>query len=202
MHEVRKGLWASFSWLCCSGADWLGRQTPTTWKETDSKLFWFFLCGLTDCFLLFSWFSHPLRFAEGGQTMKNLQRLADEFELDQSQRQSTQVGSQTKRKSSGNWKLASTCESVWPEFVSWFWDHPGFSQGQLGQGRTVKFRGEPTEVKLDASVNERVVCISTGENTSAAVTGISTFVHISLVVLFGSWTVGVFCISICSLSTH
>ena len=31
MYEVRKGLWAFFSWLCLSGADWLGRQTPVTW---------------------------------------------------------------------------------------------------------------------------------------------------------------------------
>ena len=29
IHQVRKGLWAS--WLCFSGADWLGRQTLITW---------------------------------------------------------------------------------------------------------------------------------------------------------------------------
>ena len=39
------------------------------------------------------------RLALGGQTMKNLRRLACKFELDQSQRKSTQVGGQTKRKS-------------------------------------------------------------------------------------------------------
>ena len=38
-------------------------------------------------------------FSMGGQTVKNLRRLSYEFELDQSQPQSTQVGEQTKRKS-------------------------------------------------------------------------------------------------------
>ena len=44
----------------------------------------------------------------------NGKKLASKFELDQSQRKSTQVGGQTKRKSNASRKLASTCESVWP----------------------------------------------------------------------------------------
>ena len=32
IHEVRKGLWAFFSWFCFSGADWLSKQTPITWR--------------------------------------------------------------------------------------------------------------------------------------------------------------------------
>ena len=39
------------------------------------------------------------RLALGGQTVKSLRLLASKFELDQSQRKSTQVGGQTKRKS-------------------------------------------------------------------------------------------------------
>ena len=31
IHEVRKVLWAFFSWLWYSDADWLGRQSPITW---------------------------------------------------------------------------------------------------------------------------------------------------------------------------
>ena len=41
--------------------------------------------------------------------MKNLRRLAYEFELDQSQRKSTQVGGQTKHKLNASPKLALTC---------------------------------------------------------------------------------------------
>ena len=65
------------------------------------------------------------RLALGGQTVKkNLRVLAAKFELDQSQRKSTQVvasrckstqmGDQTKRKLNASPKIASTCESVWP----------------------------------------------------------------------------------------
>ena len=55
------------------------------------------------------------RTAKSGQTVKNLCQLAYEFELDQTQRKSTQVGGQTKRKLSASRKLALTCsESVWP----------------------------------------------------------------------------------------
>ena len=54
------------------------------------------------------------RLALGGQTVKNLRLLASKFELDQSQRKSTQVDGQTKRKLNASPKLASTCESVWP----------------------------------------------------------------------------------------
>ena len=49
----------------------------------------------------------------GGQTVKNLRRLAYEFELNQSQRKSSQVGGQTKRKLSARRKLTFTRESVW-----------------------------------------------------------------------------------------
>ena len=49
-----------------------------------------------------------------GQTVKNLRRLACEFELEQSQRKSTQVGGQTKRMLTATRKVALTCESVWP----------------------------------------------------------------------------------------
>ena len=57
------------------------------------------------------------RFALGGQTVKNLRLLASKFELDQSQRKSSQVDASrrkwvAKRKASP--KLASTYESVWP----------------------------------------------------------------------------------------
>ena len=55
---------------------------------------------------------------------ENLRLLASKFELDQSQRKSTQVvasrckstqvGGQTKRKLNASRKLASTNESVWP----------------------------------------------------------------------------------------
>ena len=42
IHEVRKGTWF-FSWLCCTGADWLVRQTPITWviftKRFASQVF-------------------------------------------------------------------------------------------------------------------------------------------------------------------
>ena len=55
------------------------------------------------------------RTGKSGQTVKNLCRLAYGFELDQTQRKSTQVGGQTKRKLSASRKLALTCnESVWP----------------------------------------------------------------------------------------
>ena len=54
------------------------------------------------------------RLALGGQTVQNLCPLAHEFEFDQSNRKSTQVGGQTKRKLNTSRKLASTCESVWP----------------------------------------------------------------------------------------
>ena len=50
--------------------------------------------------------------AMGGQTTKNLRRLAYEFELDPSQPKSRQVGSQMKRKLMVSLLLASTCESV------------------------------------------------------------------------------------------
>ena len=46
----------------------------------------------------------------------NGKKLASKFELDQSQRKSTQVDGQTKRKLNVSPKLASTCESVWPGF--------------------------------------------------------------------------------------
>ena len=36
IHEIRKGLWAFFSWLCFLGADWLGRQS-TKYKVQSSK---------------------------------------------------------------------------------------------------------------------------------------------------------------------
>ena len=56
--------------------------------------------------------------------VKNLRLLACKFELNQSQRKSTQshrkssqVGGQTKRKSNASPKRASTCESVWPVFT-------------------------------------------------------------------------------------
>ena len=49
------------------------------------------------------------RLALGGQTMKNLRRLACKFELDQSQRKSTQVGGQTTCKLNASQKLGSTC---------------------------------------------------------------------------------------------
>ena len=59
------------------------------------------------------------RLALGGQTVKNLRLLASKFELDQSQRKSTQVdairrkstqvGGQTKRKLNASRKLALTC---------------------------------------------------------------------------------------------
>ena len=39
IHEIRKGLWAFFSLLCFSDADWLSRQTPITWLLTCSP-FW------------------------------------------------------------------------------------------------------------------------------------------------------------------
>ena len=32
IHEVRKGMWAFL--LCFTGADWLSRKTPITWKES------------------------------------------------------------------------------------------------------------------------------------------------------------------------
>ena len=32
-HEVRKGLWAFFSWLCFWDADWLSKQTLITWQQ-------------------------------------------------------------------------------------------------------------------------------------------------------------------------
>ena len=62
------------------------------------------------------------RLALGGQMVKNLRLLASKFELDQSQRKSTQVvasprkwvARQTKRKLNASPKLASTGESVWP----------------------------------------------------------------------------------------
>ena len=31
IHKVHKGMWASFSWLCFSCADWLGKKTLVTW---------------------------------------------------------------------------------------------------------------------------------------------------------------------------
>ena len=37
MHQVRKGLWALFSWLCFTCADWLGRQTPITWMKQSAN---------------------------------------------------------------------------------------------------------------------------------------------------------------------
>ena len=49
--------------------------------------------------------------AFGGQTVKNLRRLAYEFELDQSQRKSTQVDGQPKHKLNASRKRASTCEA-------------------------------------------------------------------------------------------
>ena len=60
-------------------------------------------------------FINLCRLALGGQTVKNLRLLGSKFELDQSQRKSTQVGGQTKRKLNASPKLASTCKSVWPE---------------------------------------------------------------------------------------
>ena len=64
------------------------------------------------------------RLALGGQTVKKLSLLASKYELDQSQRKSTQVvpsrckstqvGGQTKRKLNASPKLASTCKFVWP----------------------------------------------------------------------------------------
>ena len=58
------------------------------------------------------------RLALGGQTVKILHLLASKFQLDQSQRKSSQVdaevGGQTKRKLNGSAKFASTCESLWP----------------------------------------------------------------------------------------
>ena len=49
------------------------------------------------------------RRALGGQTVKNLRRLTYEFELDQSQRKSSQVGDQTKRKLNESRTHALTC---------------------------------------------------------------------------------------------
>ena len=53
--------------------------------------------------------SHLCRLALGGQTVKNLRRLAYELELDQSQRKPSQVGGQTKCKLNASRKLALTC---------------------------------------------------------------------------------------------
>ena len=44
---------------------------------------------------------------------ENVRQLAYEFELDQSQHRSSQVGGQTKPKLNGSQKFALTCESVW-----------------------------------------------------------------------------------------
>ena len=44
----------------------------------------------------------------------NGEKLADTFELNESQCKSTQVGDQTKRKSNTSQKLALTSESIWP----------------------------------------------------------------------------------------
>ena len=53
------------------------------------------------------------RLVLGGQMVKNLHLLASKFELDQSQRKSSQVGGQTKSKLNASPKLASTWKSVW-----------------------------------------------------------------------------------------
>ena len=40
IYEVRKGMWAFFSWLCFPGSDWLGRQALITWcaQRNDPSL--------------------------------------------------------------------------------------------------------------------------------------------------------------------
>ena len=53
--------------------------------------------------------------------MKNLRRLACKFDLDQSERKSTQVHAspgQTKLQVDPSLHLASTCLSIWPGFYS------------------------------------------------------------------------------------
>ena len=76
-------------------------------------------------FLAYNWLMHfynnrllainLCRLALGGQTVKNLRLLASKFELNQSQRKSSQVDAsrgQTKRKLNASPKLASTYESI------------------------------------------------------------------------------------------
>ena len=56
------------------------------------------------------------RLALGGQTVRNLRLLASKFEVDQSQRKSSQVNASgwPNETQVARPKLASTCESVWP----------------------------------------------------------------------------------------
>ena len=57
------------------------------------------------------------RLALGGQTVKNLRSLACKFELDQSERKSSQVHAshgQTESQVNESFQLAITCDSVWP----------------------------------------------------------------------------------------
>ena len=68
------------------------------------------------------------RLAVGGQTVTNLRLLVAKFELNRSQRKSTQVvasqrkltqvGGQRKRKLNASPKLVLTCESIWPGLYS------------------------------------------------------------------------------------
>ncbi len=72
--------------------------------------------------LLFSTWSkqQDLRWlALGGQTVKNLRWLAWKFDLNQSERKSTQLHARpgkTEAHMDASWNLASTCVSVWPDY--------------------------------------------------------------------------------------
>ena len=53
----------------------------------------------------------------GGQTVKNLRRLACKFDLDQSERKSSQVNASARKpwpNEVTSWPKFSTCVSVWP----------------------------------------------------------------------------------------
>ena len=52
IHEVRKGLWAFFSWLCFMDAYWLSRQTQITWYWRHAQL--------SVCVSIICMYDHPL----------------------------------------------------------------------------------------------------------------------------------------------
>ena len=66
----------------------------------------------------------------GGQTVKNLRRIACKFDLDQRERKSSQVNASTRKAwlngvaSGPSFQLASTCDFVWPGLNNGHIIHP------------------------------------------------------------------------------
>ena len=103
----------------------------------------------------------------GGQTVKNLRRLTCKFDLDQSERNSSQVNADPRKpwpNEVTSWPKFSTCVSVWPGLKAFPWS---FAIEQVWTRETIKRRCASTPMytrfrfqKLDVWIRDRT-CLRT-----------------------------------------